>query len=180
MTTIRLTTESRSRRRKSFRTRCNRRLGHEIYSRYCRNTEPVFLYRTAMKWAARAPSRSRQVLWSCRAVASLRIRALISSDAIFHPFGFRSVHLARQKPERKRILISAPPFQTHLLPHHPGHGVLVFQLQVLGLYTPEHIEQRRDQSSPSGLMACAEPRAVVAMKVFVEKGSDRASADPPG
>src|ERR1051325_9358686 len=42
MTTIKRTTESRSRRKKSFRARCNRPLEPETYSGSCRNTEQTF------------------------------------------------------------------------------------------------------------------------------------------
>jgi hypothetical protein len=41
MTIIKLTTESRSRRKKSFRVRCNPRLVRETCFRYCRNTKRV-------------------------------------------------------------------------------------------------------------------------------------------
>src|ERR1044071_4484424 len=62
MTTIKLTTESRGRRTKFFRARCNPRPPRETYSGNCRNTERAFPYR-AIKQPARAPYSPELLFW---------------------------------------------------------------------------------------------------------------------
>src|SRR5688572_14090858 len=58
-------------------------------------------------------------------------------------------------------------FSTDLLPHNPGEHVPAFGLkQGLSIDTPKQVEQGRDQTRPSRLVAGPEPRAVVAVKIF--------------
>src|SRR6266542_1886711 len=60
-------------------------------------------------------------------------------------------------------------FPTHLLPHQPVDDLFVFHLQVFGFDTPEQVEKASDQTGPAGLVAGAEPGAVITVEVFVEK-----------
>jgi hypothetical protein len=65
-------------------------------------------------------------------------------------------------------LIPTRRFPAHLLPHEPGESLVALQLQIFGLDTPEQVEQARDQTGPSRLVAGAEPGSVVTLEVFVE------------
>ena len=65
--------------------------------------------------------------------------------------------------------IPAGLFPAHLLPHEPGGHLPEFELQVLGVDTPEQVEQARDQPGPPRLVAGAEPRPVVTLEVFIEE-----------
>ena len=61
-------------------------------------------------------------------------------------------------------------FSADLLPDEPGFNVPAFGLQQgFSVDTPKQVEQGRDQTGPSRLMAGAEPRAVVTVEVLVKQ-----------
>src|ERR1041384_1065184 len=78
MTTIKRTTESRSRRKKSFRARCNRPLEPETYSGSCRNTEQTFFRIVRNKGAGAGPFCSPELtFWGQVARAAFAVFACV-------------------------------------------------------------------------------------------------------
>src|SRR6266576_3899608 len=109
MTIIKLTTESRSRRKKSFRVRCNPRLVRETCFRYCRNTKRVaFSAIGAQRSELNRPLRAGRPAHVAYACCAFRALTIGSSPLLAFSRSLRSCARCKRRGQELKADLNIP------------------------------------------------------------------------